>query len=74
MKTIGHIRMQIGDALILSNAYRALQAAVDAGALAVTESGLCRLRHIVDEVHSLSAQEYDLSARSYPSDVWNVAL
>lgn len=57
MKTLGHVRVQIGDAYILGAAYRALQAELDEGMTVVSDAGMQRLRVILEDVHSMAESE-----------------
>jgi hypothetical protein len=73
MKTIGHVRVLIGDAYLLGAAYRALQAELDAGMSSVSEAGMQRLRAILDDVHRMAESERDVTARPVVSDIWGAA-
>lgn len=69
MKTIGHVRMEVGDVSILGSAYRATEIARATGQVVLSDAAMIRFRSILHDLHALSQAEMIPGS----SDVWGLA-
>lgn len=73
MKTIGHLRVQVGDAYLLGTAYRALEHCRTFGLEAVSDAGMVRFRALLEELRLMAEIDRDVNSRPVVADVWGVA-